>query len=399
MKKKILCIVLILCMMLAFVPVVSQAAVTPHFVIINETLLPFNESTMPMVVGGDIFVPVNVLSGLNVWASGSAELELVRVFRGNNRFVDFHTAPGEAMTVNQDGVTLRWPHARRVGETFYVPIRQVSDFFGLTFRLIEIPDTIISERQMFAVRIISNSTINDPTAVGMNRDGIRRSYDHRFAPPPPPQHQPPTSGQPDVTTPPVPPPPVEEDLPPDYSDVTIYLSFYDLSAGSVGSILELLDTQAQYGVRACFFVSSEDIFNDPGMIRRISGTGHTLGIWLNEGTFEEYLRVSAILFEAAKVRTVIVSASEVAESASAMAQEHNLIFWDGAQSIVDYEGSSMATITAAIPRESGARGNLMFSGSEEAALALQGVYSYLQTNQFTIKRITETVQPISGAEY
>jgi len=356
---------------------------------VNETLLPFNYSTMPIVLGSDIFVPATVFHGLDVWAVGFEDF--ARVYSRDNRFVDFHTTPGDARTTNQDGLQLRWPHARSVNNRIYVPLRQVSDFFGLSFQVVEIPDSIISERQMHVVRITSGSSINDPTAVGMNRDGIRRGFEEHFAPPPLPPSRPPIIGDD-----PPPPPQIEEpvELPPDYSDVTVYLSFFDISAGSVEWILGLFD-MPETGSHAAFFVSAEDIFLNPGMVRRISGTGHTLGIWLTEGTFEEYLRASAVLFEAAKVRTVIISASDAAEQARETAQAHNLIFWDSTESIVDYE-ASLSAITATIPRASGARRNLLFSGNEAAATIFPGVYSYLRENIFTVERITETVEPLGA---
>jgi len=380
-----ICILLILLITPALTPITSQAAVTPYFVLVNETLLPFSESTMPFIVGGEMFVPVlpiNVFRELGVWAVGSDDF--VRLFRGD-RYVDFYTTPGDARTTNHDGLILRWPHARSVGGRFYVPLRQVSDFFGLTFQIVEIPDSIIPERPMQAVRIISHSAINGPTAVGMNRDGIRSAFEERFVPP---QTLP---GPPVVGDPPSPLPPVEPELPPDYSDVTIYLSFFDLSGGSAEQILDLLDTESAAHVRACFFVNSEDVFSDPGLIRRISGTGHTLGIWLEEGTFEEYLKISAILFEAAKVRTVIISASDATEQARETAQAHQLIFWDSAGSVIDDEAPSVSDITATLPRESGARHNLLFLCNEQTTSVLPGVYAYLRTNRFTIEKITETV--------
>ena len=392
MKKRIFTIFLALILAVTFVPAQTQAAITPHFVIINETLLPFNESTMPIIVGSDIFIPVSVFRDLGVWQVGSDDEDRLRVYRGN-RYVDFFTRPGETATINQDGIAMRWPPARRVGSRFYVPLRQVSDFFGLSFETLPIPSDIIPERQMYAVRIISTSVINGPSAVGMNRAAIRSAYLERFAPPPPPPVPPEI---PPGEAPPADPPPVIEELPPDYSDVTVHLSFRDVSAGGAYWILDLLDLQTEQGFNACFFINAEDIFIDPGLIRRISGTGHTIGIWLNEGTFEEYTRISALLFEAAKVRTVIISADEAAHTAMETAYTHGLIFWESTETQVDYLEMSVEAITAIIPRESGARKNLMFTCSEEAAQVLPGVYSFLRTNLFTVERITETVIPISN---
>ncbi|MCL2227639.1 MAG: hypothetical protein FWB97_08445 [Oscillospiraceae bacterium] len=381
MKKRVISLFAIFILGMAFLSEVSQAASPPYFVIINETKLPYNEDTMPFYIGNDIFIPVVVLTGLGVWEVSSEDF--VRLYRGT-RYVNFYTRPGEARTVNQDGTTLRWPHARRVGTRFFVPLRHVSDFFGLSYQIVPVPASIIPERQMQVLRIISDSIVNGPTAVGMNRDELRASFLEHFAAHPPP----PGNGATQLPG---------DDVPPDYSDVTIHLSFFDISAGSAVWVLDLLDIQAESGFHACFFVNADDIRKNPDLIRRISGTGHALGIWLEDGTFEEYLETSALLFEAAKVRTVIVSAGYATETAAETAAEHGLIFWDGFESLVDYSAQSVAVITANLPREGGDRKNLLFPCTEGAASVLPGVYSYLRANEFTVERITETVMPLAGS--
>jgi hypothetical protein len=321
---------------------------------------------------------------MGVWAVGSDDLEFLRLYRGVSRYVDFYTARG--VTENQDGNTLFWPPARRIGRRFYVPLRNVCEFFGLTYQIVDVSRDIIPDRQMQVIRIISDSPVNGLTAVGMNRNAIRVAYNEYYSPPPTPSPQPPVGGVPQ-------PPPVVEP-PPNYSDVTVHLSFFDISAGSAEGILDLLDLQAASAFHSCFFVSADDIVHNPGLIRRISGTGHTLGIWLDEGTHEEFLNTSALLFEAAKIRSLIVSADEGSELAMEMAAARGLVFWDSARSLVDYTAESVADVTDAIPRESGARMNLMFPCSEDATEMLLGVYSFLRANAYTVARITETVEPV-----
>ena len=377
MKRKILAVFVVLCLMAAFSPPVSYAAVSPYFVAINDTLLPFNENTMPLISGGEVFVPDRIFEGLGVWSVSSEDRELVRLYRGVNSYVDFYTARG--VTEDQDGNSLNWPSARRVGRRFYVPLRQVCDFFGLTYQILEVPRHIVSEEQMWVVRIISTAVFNGPTFVGMNERTLRTSYNDFLFP------------QPAVIEPPT---PQQDELSPDYSDVTIHVSFFDISAGSAESILDLLDIQAS-GFQSCFFVSTDDIAENPELIRRISGSGHAIGIWLTEGSLEEYLQASAMLFEAAKVRTVFVSTDTATETSLAMASEHGLQFWGTPQSFVNYDTQTYSAITAMIPRESGARKNLMLSCSEEAASIVPGLYSFLSENEFTVARITETFEPIN----
>ena len=168
--KKAAAAIVVLSIMAAFAPAVSLAAITPYFVAANDTLLSFNESTMPYVSGGDILMPDRVFEGAGVWSTSSADREMVRLYRGN-RYVDFFTESGE--TRSQDGNALNWPSARRTGRRFYVPLRQVCEYFGLTYQIIEVPSNIISEERMRIIRIISDSTVSGTSFVSTNERALR----------------------------------------------------------------------------------------------------------------------------------------------------------------------------------------------------------------------------------
>jgi hypothetical protein len=370
--------ILLLSTSVAYVPTTSLAAVTPYFIATNDTLLPFNESTMPFVSGGNILVPDSVFGGVGVWSVSDVDLELVWLYRGN-RFVDFNTATGEVQ--DQDGNILNWPSARRVGRSFYVPVRQVCEHFGLTLQILEVPHNVIPYERMRVIRIVSNSTVSGATFIGQNERALRNAYNDYYTPVAPPPQPPLLPEEPD-------------ELPPDYSTITIYLSFFDISAGSAEEILNVLESQVVSNHQTCFFVSADDILMNPDVIRRISGSGHVIGIWLDEGTYEEYLETSALLFEAAKVRTVLVSSDESTETAVLTADEHDLIFWGGSQNIAGHDALTIAGAVAMLPADNDARSNMMFSCSENAALVLPGLYTHLRVNEFMIARINETVEPI-----
>jgi len=381
MKKGIIAAIIALCLAILFIPAVSQAATTPYFVALNDTLLPFGDDTSPFVFGGEFFIYDKVLAGLDVVAIGSDSLEFIRLYRGT-RYVDFYVSRG--VTLDQHGNTLNWPAPRRIGNKHYVPLRHLCEYLGLTYQIVDIPSNIISDQQMYLVRIVSNALFNGPTFVGMNRTVIRAAYNDYYSalqPPSPP---------PGVTTMPTP----TATPPPTYEDVTVHLSFFDVSAGSAEGILDLLDIQAESGFLPSFFVSGRDVAENPELIRRISGSGYTVGIWLEEGTYMEYLLVSDLLFEATKAKTVIVSAGEAAGAAAGMAAAFGLVFWESADSLIDHDEQTLTEITADIPTESGARRNLLFACSEDSASILPGVYSFLKANEYTVVRITETVAPL-----
>jgi len=385
MKKRIAAILIAFTLIAALIPVATRAAITPYFMAVNDTLLPFRTDNMPYVSGGEYFVPVKVFGGLGIYDVPSNESEFVRLYKGGRRYIDFHIARG--ITEDQNGNTLNWPSAQKIGSRFYVPLRQVCDYFSLSYEIIEIPRDIIANEQMWVVRIISSASFNNPTFLSLNKNTLRTAYNEYYAPPV--TISPPT---PDITTPPSP-PPVEE-IPPDYSDVTIHLSFFDVSGESADWIMELLEVQADLGDQSCFFVDAGDIRKNPGFIRRLAGSGYAIGILLTEGTYEEYLETSALLFEATKAKTILVSADEAMLADNAIFGKNGLILWESSRSIVDCESQSVDEITAEIPQERGVRQNLMFPCSETAAATLPGIISFLLENKYTIERITETVAPL-----
>lgn len=360
---------------------------------VNDTLLPFRTDTMPYISGGDIFVPDKVFEGLEVFAIGSDESEFVRLYRGFSKYVDFYTATG--VTEDQDGNNLSWPPARRIGRRFYVPLRQVCSYFDLTYEIIEIPRTVIEGEQMWVVRIISSTVINGPTFVGLNKNAIRKAYNDYYTTPSPssPSPQPTNSSVPSPTSP-TPVDQEEETTPDIIIGGSILLSFFDVSTQSAGGVLDLLDIQTSYSYHSCFFVSADDISRNPAIIRRIAGSGHMIGIMLAKGTYNEYLEVSGLLFEVAKVKTVLVSGDESVLTDRGWINDNGLILWESPQSLADTEDPSLNDVIESLPRDIASRTNLMFSCSGNAASILPGIISYLRENNYTLERITETTAPL-----
>jgi len=388
MKKRIAMVLVVLCLAALLDPLVSYAEVRPGFIAINDTLLPFTDENMPFFSGGEVLIPCKVLEPLGMWSIGSDEEERMLLFRGAGRYLDFYTKPGETRTLDQDGNTLNWPAARRVGRRFYVPLRQVCAYFDLTFNILEISRDIIPQQQMILIRIVTNANFNDPTFIGLNRNALRNAYNDYFTTTAPP---------PDTTPPPgeTPPPEEEEPPPPVYTDVSILLSFFDISAGSIEPILDLLDNEVAFGYRSCFFVSADDIMGDQGLIRRIYGSGHSIGIRLTEGTYEEYTETSAMLFEASKIRTILVSIDGEVSDRTAGAGMDGLIYWGSSLEPGFYDDLPASDINAMIPTTSGERYSLMFPCSEDAALVLPGVISFLRQYEYTIEKITETAEVVT----
>ena len=386
--------------MIAFIPPASLAADTSFFIAVNDSLLPYSDDTMPLVIDGVILVPDSIFSEAGVWSVSSVEREQTIIYMGMSRLINFYTALGE--TRDQNNNLLNWPPAQRIGRRFYVPLIQVCDYYGLRYQILPVPDSVIPDRSMQVIRILSDYVLNGPTFIGLHGNTMKSSYDEYHAPPPvtPPDQPPNPLPNPQPNPQPATDPPAATVTEPDYSDITMFISFFDISAGDAEQVLDLLDIQAALGFYYNFFVSADDIISNPGLIRRITGSGHIVGIWLTEGTDEEYNRASDLLFEAAKIRTVLVSADEAAETALDMAALKGLQFWSDAQRFTaggENEELSVEAVVEALATESGSRQNLLFPCIKDIADILPGVYAYLWDNEYKITRITETVRPINNA--
>ena len=379
-KKSIFFILAVLFLVAALVPGVSLAAVTPHFVAVNDTLLPFNADTMPFIRGGVVYVPYGVLAWAGVRSSVSAELGRVRLQMGGTKWVDLYPASGAA--VDQNGDALDWPATQRSDGRNYVPLQEICSYFSFRYELIEVGRYIIPDTQIWVIRIITGSVSNRQDFVDRNAIAMLSTYNNYYG-------NPSSPSDPDDPTPPV------EEPPPTYSDVTVYFSFHDLVAGNSAGVMSLLESQLVSGLRACFFVSAGDIKADPGLVRLLCGSGHTVGIWLESGTLGEYLEASALLFEAAKAKTVLISsAGRSTASAAMLADVYGLIFWGAAPDIEPDEESDEWDITDTLPTESGERVNLSFDCSEDAVAVLPGLLLHLRTYEYAIGTISETTIPV-----
>ena len=384
--KKTAALISMLCITAALLPMSTQAAVTPHFIAVNDDLLPFTENNMPYISGSDVFVPHRVFQRLGIIVSGNAVEGLAQLFKGG-AYVNFDASLGH--TDNHDGQRLSWPAAKWQGSTIYVPLRQVCDFFGLEYELTDVHSAIIPDGQVRIVRIKQPGMWVYPSQIFMalNSAALKEAYDEYASRLP---------GAPAA-------PPAVMEPTPDYSDVTLYLNFHNIRAGGLPGVLDAFGRPEAHGYRAAFFLSAGEIARNASLVRRIAGNGHAIGIWLEDGTHDEYLSASALLFEAAKTRTVLVSADAAAEAAMETAGTHSLIFWAASERFEAQpdEGGEPAVLpadggepAAMFPTDAGGRHSIWFDCSGGMALLMPGVLAFLEVSGYTVMSISEAIPPV-----
>ena len=168
----------------------------------------------------------------------------------------------------------------------------------------------------------------------------------------------------------------------------VYLHFAGLPTAA------MLDALKNYETPAGFFLTAEEIRSSPDTVRRILGEGHSVGLLLSEADpASEYAEGSRLLFEAARTRTLLVSAAESEDMpVRAFAAENGLVYWgfdiDGRGKTgegVTYseEITSVLAITGAM------RSVVRLIPTENTEKMLPSLLRYLDRNEFDTRYIRE----------
>lgn len=373
MKQKFWAVVLLLCIMAAFVLPTVKAADPTYFSVANNVILPLTAETMPIYSGGRYYVPYTFFSSgeLGVFAQTGDKKVLLYANVSKRLTLDALSAT----IIDQDGYQY-YQYAPMIHNGIvYVPVEMVCNFFGLTWSVINTTTTPAS-----IVRITSKSPIiNESTFVSLFKDQLNNAYNVYTGV--------------TVSTPPTPTPSASSSSPPTTNaNETVYLSLYDLSGGRLDDILDALgDTY----YRTCIFVTGEEIAENAPLLRRAAAAGHSFGIWLREGTYNEYRETSELLFEATKMKTVLVAADGDNESAAEeMSEARHLIFWQFTRSYDKSQKFSASTVTGRLSASGGPLHSLNFDCSDKAAAVIPAVCDYLSEYKYSVRRINETSAPV-----
>jgi len=368
MKARILASVLALALALAIVLPAARATEDVLFSGLNNKLFPLQKETMPRYFSGVIYMPYTFFSSddLGIYFASNSSEDTVLIYSSTKRLM-FDVKTG-AVT-DHEGNQLS-PSAKKADGIVYVPLWLVCSFFGLEY-------SVITAEPADIIRVKSGSNVlNDRTFASFYKPTMQSYYDEYMG-----------IAQPTPATPSSPAP--TETPPETYPGVTLFLGFFALDPGRTEAVLQQLSS-ARY--RACFFATAEDARQNGDLLRRIAAGGHTIGVWLKEGTFEEYEEAARLIFEAVKIEPLIVSSEQASrEAAAAMAQENKLIYWSPTRR---YEKDfTLPGFTSQLSTRTGTRESVFFACSEKTVSLLSSILSYLRTREYTVRRITETSAP------
>lgn len=370
MKRKIVLIIIALCLVVALTAPASEAAGNVCFTAINNALMPLDNSTIPVIIGSLLYIPGAFFSSGQLGVRYLEKDNQVLLYR-DLQLLLFDAVRGTVF--DQDNNRLSISAVKRNG-IVYIPVDQVCGFFGISYN-------VISTSPAPIVRFISGSpVIPEPSFIELYKNMMQEYYNAYIS-----------AGTSPGVTPTAPPTPSVE---PTYENVTEYLSFCDLKPQEFKGVLDALGA---YQYKCCFFTTCDEIEENANLLRRAVGAGHSIGIWLEEGTFEEYQKASDMLFEVANSITVLVCAGgDAVTKAKEMAAEKSLVFWKVTQTYDEKAGASLSDITKKLSETNGIRESLNFECTDGNVKMLTNLFTYFSMKRYSVKRIVETSAPASA---
>lgn len=343
-----LALLLALALLIAIIPAPVTAVSDACFVAINDTLpesIPF-----AYVRNSIAYIPCSALSSFRIYNLYDSNAAMVLVYTSSQQ-ITIDMAAGVA--TDKDGVTYTATAIYRNGQV-YVPASFICSQFGLRASYIE------GSGQGDICRISDGTEVLGDDlflSAATNLMSTRYNAYHQSIAAPTPT-------------------PAAEDLNPN-GNSTIYLTFLGLPTNYLLNLLK------NYGFTATFFLTGADIAEAPETIRRIVGDGHNVGIYCQAADLWETTTISELLFEAAHVKTVLVTAGSGTTPAFIQdCLDADLVPCQyDVNGVTGYNGYGVNTISV-IGRLNAARGNnvLMLALTNDNDTTVRSIMTHLYTN-------------------
>lgn len=359
MKKRICLIALCVLLLAALIPGKAVKADDGlSFVSFNDYLPPELINVM-VTYGGVIYMPywfyTNYGLGLyyTYFASGGTAC-----LYNSKRQIFFELSTGK--TYDAEDNTYAAP-AILWGGTVYLPLSFVKNHFGgFTYR------TIGSNEYGSIFRVTTGAEVlSDEEFFRAAAGAMQRYYQSMHTTVP-------ASPEPVLPTPTPTPKPVR-------TGDTIRLGLDGLPTASA---LDLLRRQE---IQVCFFLRTDEIRDNPDLIRRIACEGHVLAVCSPEGDASACADAAALLWETARVRTIMAAMPEDA------VQPENMVVFPSvrAQAQADDPQETVASVMAKLEMRAGDQ-TLIFPESGENLTALRMLLRELHDLDFSVTAIRLT---------
>lgn len=268
------CLLAFVLMLGLFAPPASGAEL--YFTSINDHLAPLTADTMPIWSGGVLYVPYTVFE---TNTNGNNDLDLNCSYnraKGTfalfnlKRMLSFDLNTGECWNeMTQEPYSAKGILRNNIP---YLSLAKVCEFFGLEYSYTPIPTV----SQGYLVRIKNDQVVlSDARFIDAASDFINRrlrEYNQSLNPTP--------------QTPSTPTVPSKE--PEDSSHVPTYLAIRNSDGLGLPVILDTLENTDTF---VLFLLTPEVIAQNGPLVRRILGSGHSIGIWADRADLEEVRQI------------------------------------------------------------------------------------------------------------
>jgi hypothetical protein len=289
MRRKLISFIAALCLVVCLMPAeTARAASDVCFVSVNDRLLEL--SSRAEYIYGQWYVPASCFGDFQVYNSYFPSNNTAMLFTADRQFF-FDLTKG--VTYDSDNVNYSSRGYLRNGAA-YVPVSFVCAQFGLSWSYISGTGYGDICRIKDSAVVLSDSQFLSAASSMMKSK--YQSYKNALNP---------NTAMPQPTM--------------VSAGIKVYLSFQGLPSDGI------LKTLWNKSCQAAFFLTEDEIKTAPDTVRRIVGTGNSVGIMCV--TYDEYESASALLYEAAHTATVLVSAEgSGAAACRTMAGEHGLVY-------------------------------------------------------------------------
>ena len=373
MKKRVAAVILSVLLLAALLPGATVSADNGlSFIAVNDTLPPELINVL-VYYGGTAYIPAWLLTGysLGVHYSYLSNNSTAYLYNSSVQvFMELSTGKTyDSKDTEYAASAIMW------GGTVYLPLDFIVNYFGpFSYRVIGSNDYGSILRICNGSEILSDEDFFRAATAAMRR--LYESWKKETAPTPTPA---PTAPPVIPTAPPVPatPEPTEK---PTREDDTIRLGLCGMPTEAT---LELLRSRK---AETCFFLSAEEIRSEPDMVRRLCCEGYLLGVSSPEGSEADCGEAAALLWETARVCTVLAATAEDAEAPENMAV-YPVPQWDPE---ADKAAQKTAySVTSQLEVRTGDQTVIFPTGGENTE-ALRLLLYYLKDLEFSIVAIRET---------
>lgn len=373
MKKRLAALLCAVVLCLSLVPAQAINVGDVYFTAVNNKLLPLTMDTMPTWVNGTLYVPATTFDStatgvdLGLYCSQSSTNNSVTLYTLKQMLV-FDLSRGVAYD-QHSGKSISTRAVNRNGR-IYLPVETVCDFFGLE-------DSYNYTQYGYLIRIKNDAAWrNDADFIDAASMPMASSLQELLR-----------SQQTPVTPPPVvdlPVTPVDPPKPPLGGDeqpkaqVLICLAFRCQTGEGLSQILDRLDDR---NCRGIFFFTPEQIIQQDALVRRVVGSGHSIGILAQGDAVEESRRTLTQANELlGHVARTGATAALVPEGQIRTMEEENWVCWRETMDARPRENERASTYAQRILRSIGTRSRTVYltlDDSRDTARVLPGLLSGL----------------------